>query len=102
MAGPVTAGCVILSDDFPGELLNDSKKLSEKKRFELEPLIKSKALAWGVASVDHTVIDKINILQASMLAMQKAFANMIGGSMRFKSEEGVGTTFYLTLPVCVK
>ena len=77
LAGPVTAGCVILSDDFPVELLNDSKKLSEKKRFELEPLIKSKALAWGVASVDHTVIDKINILQASMLAMQKAFANMM-------------------------
>jgi ribonuclease HII len=73
LAGPVIAGACILPDDFPVELLNDSKKLTEKKRLSIEPVIKEKALAWGIAGVDHETIDKINILQASLLAMKLAF-----------------------------
>ena len=66
LAGPVTAGAVILPKDFPIEILNDSKKLSEKKRQQAELVIKEKA-CWGIGIVDHETIDKINILQASML-----------------------------------
>ncbi len=73
LAGPVVAGSVILSDDFPIDLLNDSKKLSEKKRLEIEKVIKEHALAWAIARVEHDEIDTINILQASLLAMKKAF-----------------------------
>ena len=76
LAGPVTAGCVILPDDFPLELLNDSKKLSEKKREAAEAVIKEKAL-WGLGIVDHETIDRINILQASMLAMRRAYDMMM-------------------------
>ncbi len=76
LAGPVVAGSVILADDFPIDLLNDSKKLSEKKRLEIEVIIKEHALAWGVARVEHDQIDKINILQASLLAMKNAFETM--------------------------
>ena len=72
LAGPVTAGAVILPPEFPFELLNDSKKLSEKKREAAELVIKKKAL-WGLGVVNHDTIDKINILQASMLAMKNAF-----------------------------
>lgn len=72
LAGPVVAGAVILPQDFPFEILNDSKKLSEKKRNIAEKIIKEKA-CWGIGIVDHNEIDKINILQASMKAMQKAY-----------------------------
>lgn len=75
LAGPVCASAVILPDDFPIELLNDSKKLSEKKRNALEILIKENA-CYGIALVDHTKIDEINILQASLLAMKKAFEEL--------------------------
>lgn len=72
LAGPVCAAAVILPDhiDIPG--LNDSKKLSDKKRRELFPVIKEKALAYGIAFVDEKTIDCINILQATFLAMQQA------------------------------
>ncbi|MGN0740931.1 MAG: ribonuclease HII [Treponema sp.] len=76
LAGPVTAGAVILPFDFPVEILNDSKKLSEKKREDAEKVIKEKAL-WGLGVIDHDIIDKINILQASMLAMKKAFEMLL-------------------------
>ena len=76
LAGPVTAGAVILPFDFPVEILNDSKKLSEKKREAAEKIIKEKAL-WGLGIIDHDIIDKINILQASMLAMKKAFEMLL-------------------------
>ena len=76
LAGPVSAGCVILPPDFPFEFLNDSKKLSEKKRNAAELIIKEKA-CWGVALVDHKKIDEINILEASMLAMKLAYQQMI-------------------------
>ncbi|MCR5763507.1 MAG: ribonuclease HII [Treponema sp.] len=76
LAGPVVAGCVLLLDDFPIEILNDSKKLSEKKRNFAESMIKEKA-CWGIGLADHYEIDKINILNASLLAMQRAYDNMM-------------------------
>ena len=76
LAGPVAAGCVILPKDFPMEILNDSKKLTEKKRLIAEEIIKEKA-CWGIGLVDHAIIDRINILQASLLAMKTAYSNMI-------------------------
>lgn len=75
LAGPVSAGAVILPEDFPVNILNDSKKLSEKKRLLAEPVIKEKA-CWGIGIVDNVTIDKINILQASMLAMKLAFQEL--------------------------
>lgn len=75
LAGPVCASAVILPEDFPFEILNDSKKLSEKKREQAEIIIKQKA-CWGIGSVDHKTIDKINILQASLLAMKIAYESM--------------------------
>lgn len=76
LAGPVAAGCVILPENFPVEILNDSKKLSEKKRVAAEVIIKEKAL-WGIGLVDHKKIDEINILQASLLAMKLAYEDML-------------------------
>ena len=73
LAGPVCASAVVLPKDFPFEILNDSKQLSEKKRLKAEPIIKEKAIAWAVAWATPKEIDQINILQASMLAMKRAF-----------------------------
>jgi ribonuclease HII len=72
LAGPVCAAAVVLPPnlDIPG--LNDSKKLSDKRRRELFPVIKEKAIAYSIAFVDHTQIDEINILQATYLAMEHA------------------------------
>ncbi len=75
LAGPVTAGAVILPPDFPIEMLNDSKKLSEKRRAAAEAVIKEKA-CWGIGAASHEEIDALNILQASLLAMQRAFDAM--------------------------
>lgn len=72
LSGPVVAAAVILPEDFKNEILNDSKKLSEKKRYELRPIIEKEAIAWGVGIVSHTKIDEINILNASFLAMTQA------------------------------
>lgn len=77
LAGPVTAAAVILPKDFPVEKLNDSKKLSEKKRSELELLIKEKALFWGIGEASHLEIDELNILSATLLAMKRAFLAML-------------------------
>ena len=71
-AGPVTAGAVILGAGHGIEGLTDSKKLSEKKREALEPLIKSKALAWGLGWASPEEIDRLNIRQATHLAMRRA------------------------------
>ena len=76
LAGPVVAGAVILPPDFPIEILNDSKKLSEKKRLYAEEIIKRDAF-WGIGIVDHKTIDEINILQASLLAMKLAYEDLI-------------------------
>ena len=76
LAGPVCAAAVILPEniDIPG--LNDSKKLSDKKRRELYPLICEKAIAYGIAFADHREIDEINILQATYLAMERAISQL--------------------------
>jgi ribonuclease HII len=76
LAGPVCAAAVILGEDFPRELLNDSKKLSAVRRFELQQKIQN-SFAWGVGWVSHIEIDSINILQASLLAMKRAFEEMM-------------------------
>lgn len=72
LCGPVVAAAVILPNDFKNGILTDSKKLSEKQRDKLRIIIEDEALAWAVAFVDHKTIDKINILNASILAMHKA------------------------------
>lgn len=72
LAGPVFAAAVILPDNFSNQLLNDSKQLTEKQREKLRPIIEQEALAWAVAQVDNHEIDRINILNASILAMHKA------------------------------
>ncbi len=72
IAGPVCAAAVIMPPDFYHPLLNDSKKLNEKTRYLLRPIIEKEALAFGVAFVDAPEIDKINILQASFKAMHLA------------------------------
>lgn len=72
IAGPVVAAAVILDPARPIEGINDSKKLSEKKREALSKEIKEKALYWSIAQCDVEEIDAINILQASLLAMQRA------------------------------
>ena len=76
LAGPVCAAAVILPKglEIPG--LNDSKKLTDKRRRELAPLIKEQALAYGIAFADHNEIDQINILQATFLAMERAIAQL--------------------------
>lgn len=76
LAGPVAAGAVILPKDCEILFLNDSKKLSEKKREALFEEIKEKAVAWSVGIVGPDVIDEINILQATYMAMQKAIAGL--------------------------
>lgn len=88
LAGPVSAGCVILPPDFPFEFLNDSKKLSEKKRDAAELIIKEKA-CWGVALVDHKKIDEINILEASMLAMKLAYQQMVQKLPKWCQNNGI-------------
>jgi len=72
LAGPVVAAAVILPPDCRIWQLDDSKKLSEKVRLQLEEQIKQKAIAWAVAGVNHAKIDEINILQAALLAMRRA------------------------------
>ncbi|GAB6959887.1 ribonuclease HII [Prevotella aurantiaca JCM 15754] len=72
LAGSVYAAAVILPPDYKNELLNDSKQLSEKKRYLLRSMIEKDALAWAVGVVTAEEIDKINILNASILAMHRA------------------------------
>ncbi|PTB87826.1 ribonuclease HII [Pseudidiomarina aestuarii] len=72
IAGPVVAAAVILDPNQPIEGINDSKKMSEKKRNALSALIKERALYWAIAQCNADEIDAINILQASLLAMQRA------------------------------
>ncbi len=72
LAGPVIAAAVILDDKNQIEGLGDSKTLSEKTRFRLAEQIRQKSVAWAIGQVEHEEIDELNILNASMLAMQKA------------------------------
>jgi ribonuclease HII len=71
LAGPVTAAAVILPADFKNTILNDSKQLSEKLREELRPFIEEQAICFSVSHLEPNIIDKINILNASIKAMQE-------------------------------
>ena len=72
LAGPVYASAVILPKNYKNKWLNDSKKLSDKDRYELRPEIEDQAICWAIGIVDHKEIDEINILNASFLAMHRA------------------------------
>ena len=76
LAGPVYAGSVILPKNYKNKWLDDSKKLTDKERYELRPEIESKAVAWAIGIVDNVEIDDINILKASFLAMHRAIAKL--------------------------
>lgn len=96
LAGPVVAASVILPKDYTNDLLNDSKQIIERKRYELREMIEKDAIAYAVAFVDHIKIDEINILNASFLAMHNAVADLkvkpelllIDGN-RFKPYDGI-------------
>ena len=76
LAGPVCAAAVILPANLEIPGLNDSKKLSDKRRRELYPVIMEQAVAYGIGLADHQEIDEINILQATFLAMERAISNL--------------------------
>ncbi|MDX1271181.1 ribonuclease HII [Bizionia paragorgiae] len=76
LAGPVTAAAVILPTHFKNQILNDSKQLSEKKRDSLLPIIEAEALCFSYTHIYQEEIDTINILNASILAMQKSIAKL--------------------------
>ena len=99
LAGPVFAAAVILPDDFRSELLTDSKKLTEKQRYSLRPIIEASALAWAVGSYSNEEIDEVNILNASIFSMHRALtqlnlrpAHIIVDGNRFKSFENIDHT----------
>lgn len=76
LAGPVVAAAVIMQSDFQNEEVNDSKKLTDKKRRKLFEIIKENAIAYAVAIIDADTIDKINIYEASRLGMETALRNL--------------------------
>lgn len=99
LCGPVACAAVILPPDFECEELNDSKKLSEKTRGRLRPIIEEKALAWAVVMVSPQEIDEINILNASITGMQRAVAqlkirpqHLLVDGNRFRSLEDIPHT----------
>ena len=99
LAGPVTAAAVILPPDFENELINDSKQLSERQRARLRPVIEREAIAWAVAMVQSEEIDRINILNASIMAMHRAVdalnvrpEHLLIDGNRFKPYPGISHT----------
>ncbi len=76
LAGPVYAACVILPKNFPPEFARDSKKMSPASRAKAERIIKDRALAWGIGSATAREIDRVNILQATFRAMQRALEHL--------------------------
>lgn len=99
LAGSVFAAAVILPHDFKNEDLNDSKQLSEKKRYALRPVIEREAIAWAVGIVTPEEIDRINILNASFLAMHRAIdrlevkpAHLLIDGNRFNPYPGISHT----------
>lgn len=76
LAGPVTAAALILPEGFELDLLNDSKQLSEKIREKLKPIIEEKAISFSVTHLDPKIIDEINILNASIKAMQECITKL--------------------------
>ena len=91
LAGPVYAAAVIMPPDFRNDILNDSKQLTEKKRYQLREIIEREALAWAVGIVDNHEIDEINILRACILAMHRAL-----DQLKVRPEEVIvdGNRFY--------
>jgi ribonuclease HII len=97
LAGPVTAAAVILPPDFRNAILNDSKQLSEKNREKLRPIIEQQAICFAVTHLDHAVIDEINILNASIKAMQQCVLKLkpqaeyiiIDGNAAFIHKNGI-------------
>lgn len=77
LAGPVTAAAVILPLNFENELLNDSKKLTEKQRAALAPIIEKEAISFHVVHLEPKIIDEINILNASIKAMQESILQLM-------------------------
>ena len=104
LAGPVYAAAVILPPDFRHPLLNDSKQMSEKARYELREVIEREAVAWRVEAVQAEEIDRLNILWASVTGMQRAVLGLsvkpdfllIDGN-RFRPFEGYGRDAYKTV-----
>ena len=76
LAGPVTAAAVILPENFSNNLLNDSKLLTEKKRLDLRPTIINQAISYSVTHIEPLIIDEINILNASLKAMQECILKL--------------------------
>lgn len=99
LAGPVVAGCVVLPENFNVLGIDDSKKLSEKKREDLFEKIVKNALAYGIGIVDNNIIDEINILEATKLAMTQAIESA-ESMLKEKTREGIG--FLLTDAVELK
>lgn len=102
LAGPVCAAAVILPRhlEIPG--LNDSKKLSDKQRRELFPLIQEQAIAYGIGLASHEEIDEINILQATFLAMKRAVAQLEGKADHLLVDGNRLTDFGITATSVVK
>ncbi|MDR0457163.1 MAG: ribonuclease HII [Treponema sp.] len=103
LAGPVCAAAVALPADFPTDVLGDSKKLKPQQREDARRLIVEKAAAWGVAWATHTEIDEINILQASLLAMKRAFNCLLDSALggwpeRLETEIPFGKPFTPAVP----
>ena len=97
IAGPVTASAVILPKDFNSKYLNDSKKLSEKKRLELKTIIENESIDYAVFFVDSKVIDKINILNSTFQAMHGAI-NKLKVQPNFISVDGNKFIQYKDIP----
>lgn len=101
LAGPVTATAVILTQDFQNELLNDSKQLSEKIREKLKPIIELQAVSFAVTHLHPKEIDEINILNASMKAMQECILKLnttpefiiVDGNRSLNAKLGLKSTF---------
>ena len=104
LAGPVYAAAVILPPDFRHPLLNDSKQMSEKARYELREVIEREAVAWKVVAVEAEEIDRLNILWASVTGMQRAVLGLsvkpdfllIDGN-KFRPFDGYGRDAYKTV-----
>jgi ribonuclease HII len=96
LAGPVTAAAVILPLDFSNEILNDSKQLSHTKRTILKPIIETQSISFGVAHVFPKKIDRINILNASILAMHQAISKL--EKVEFISVDGNRFKAYKKIP----
>lgn len=97
LAGPVFAAAVILPPDFSNHFINDSKALTEKRRYALRPIIEKEAIAWAVAQVSPEEIDRINILNASIMAMHRAL-DSLGATPQHISVDGNRFHRYRDIP----